>query len=83
MDVHQASVALASVGRPLLGDLKYGAGAPPPDRSVALHAARLELTHPTRRQRLGFEVPPPPDAPWRFAACRAARSAGSSMRVVE
>lgn len=60
---HQLRVALASLGHPLLGDVKYGADAPLPDRSLALHALRLGLEHPTRRGRLAFEAQPPP-APW-------------------
>ena len=45
---HQLRVALASLGAPIAGDLKYGARAPLPDRSIALHAERLVVPHPTR-----------------------------------
>lgn len=61
---HQLRVALASLGRPILGDLRYGAHEPLPDRSLALHALRLELDHPTREVRYAFELPPPPAFPW-------------------
>ena len=60
---HQLRVAVSSIGCPLLGDLKYGASAPLPDRSIALHAHRIEFEHPTLRTPLVFEAPPP-DAPW-------------------
>lgn len=60
---HQLRVAAATLGAPLLGDLKYGADAPLPDRSVALHARRLAFRHPTRDERVEVEAPPP-DAPW-------------------
>lgn len=61
---HQLRVAAAlGLGRPLLGDLKYGASAPLPDRSVALHAWRLAVRHPTRAQAVELACPRP-DAPW-------------------
>lgn len=68
---HQLRVAMSSLGRPLLGDLKYGASEPLSDRSIALHARRLELDHPTRQERLAFtaEVPALPE--WRFEETRA------------
>ena len=62
---HQLRVAAASVGAPLLGDLKYGAAAPLADKSVALHARSLTLTHPTRRERLTFVCPVPRLGVWR------------------
>lgn len=65
---HQLRVAAASLGAPLLGDLKYGAHAALPDQSVALHARALTVEHPTRREPMTFEAPLP-DAPWwHFAA---------------
>jgi 23S rRNA pseudouridine1911/1915/1917 synthase len=56
---HQLRVALASLGCPLLGDLKYGAREALPDRSVALHAARLEIGHPTRPEALRLQCAAP------------------------
>jgi len=43
---HQLRVALASLGAPIIGDLKYGARAPLADRSVALHARRTRVPAP-------------------------------------
>jgi 23S rRNA pseudouridine1911/1915/1917 synthase len=63
---HQLRVALATLGAPLLGDLKYGASEPLPDQSIALHARELELPHPTRGERLRVECEPPELALWRF-----------------
>lgn len=60
---HQLRVAAATLGCPLLGDLKYGAAEALPDRSVALHAAALVLPHPTRAETLRFTCPVP-RAPW-------------------
>ncbi len=56
---HQLRVAAASLGTPLLGDVKYGASLPLSDQSIALHAAALELEHPVTKERLRFETPPP------------------------
>lgn len=60
---HQLRVACATLGCPLLGDLKYGARAPLPDQSIALHARALQLPHPTRGGTVQVEAAPP-DAPW-------------------
>lgn len=62
---HQLRVAAATLGAPLAGDLKYGAEKPLPDRSVALHAAVLELPHPTLGERMRFEAERPATAVWR------------------
>lgn len=67
---HQLRVAAASLGTPLLGDLKYGADAPLPDKSIALHAVALEFEHPTLKTRLAYRVPPPNDPAWRFDLTR-------------
>lgn len=75
---HQLRVAAASLGSPLLGDLKYGARDPLPDRSIALHAHTLELDHPTQGKRLRFEVPPPDQKWWSFRACDIVRKRGPS-----
>jgi 23S rRNA pseudouridine1911/1915/1917 synthase len=56
---HQLRVAAASLGCPLLGDLKYGAPAALPDKSIALHAFALELPHPTLPERVRIECAPP------------------------
>lgn len=64
---HQLRVAAATLGAPLAGDLKYGARVPLADASVALHALRLALDHPTRGERLVFEAPLPPLEVWDLA----------------
>lgn len=70
---HQLRVCAASLGTPLLGDLKYGAREPLPDASIALHARELELDHPTRGERLSFVAAPPEGGGWDFSVCRGAR----------
>jgi 23S rRNA pseudouridine1911/1915/1917 synthase len=71
---HQIRVHMAYLRHPLLGDPLYGgrpkfpAGATSALREAiqgfrrqALHAARLELTHPMRDERLAWEAPLPAD----------------------
>jgi len=62
---HQLRVAARSLGATLLGDLKYGALEPLPDRSIALHARELALDHPTTGERLRFRADEPSLALWR------------------
>ena len=71
---HQIRVHMAHIGHPLVGDPVYGgrlgipAGATPRLETAlrsfsrqALHAARLELTHPASGERSSFESPWPID----------------------
>ncbi len=55
---HQIRVQLASRGWPIVGDRRYGSA-----RSfaagIALHARRLTIEHPTRREPMTFEAPLP------------------------
>ena len=64
---HQLRVACATLGAPLLGDLKYGAQMALPDRSVALHSLRYLTPHPSREEQLRIECRPPRTAWWRIA----------------
>ncbi|RIK77128.1 MAG: RNA pseudouridine synthase [Planctomycetota bacterium] len=59
---HQIRVQLAFTGHPIVGDRKYGAKIPLAD-GIALHARRLSLLHPVRRDPLRLEAPLPPS--WR------------------
>lgn len=68
---HQLRVACASLGTPLAGDLKYGAPNALADKSIGLHARALDITHPTRDERLHFEAPAPELEVWDFDATRA------------
>lgn len=61
---HQIRVQLAAVGHPILGDLKYGAGAALPGGAIALYARRLRFDHPTRAESVEIAAPNPPGWPW-------------------
>ena len=66
---HQIRVHMHSIGHPLLGDPTYGSAKlsralPEAARNFArqaLHATRLELTHPVTSERLAFHAPLPAD----------------------
>ena len=59
---HQIRVHLAAIGHPVINDPLYGRSdarfALP---GQALHASKLELKHPRTKERLHFEVAPPPE----------------------
>lgn len=61
---HQIRVQLASQGCPITGDLKYGAPAPLPDKSIALHALQLAFEHPIQKTPVIISAPPPEKMPW-------------------
>ncbi|WP_114784292.1 RluA family pseudouridine synthase [Botryobacter ruber] len=61
---HQIRVQLASMRCPIIGDLKYGAKQPLPDKSIALHARQLEFEHPTLKTPIQVTAPPPETAVW-------------------
>lgn len=79
---HQLRVACASLGTPILGDLRYGAREPLVDRSVALHALSLRIPHPTREEEVRLAAPLPA-GPWWDAARGAARAEGSRGPAAE
>lgn len=58
---HQIRVHLASLGRPLLGDVVYGAHKPYPGLAgQCLHARRLKFVHPSTGKPVELECPLPP-----------------------
>ena len=62
---HQIRAQLAKSGMPILGDVKYGAGTPLPDRSIALHAFSLEFNHPVTAERTCINAPYPKQPWWK------------------
>ncbi|WP_347157878.1 RluA family pseudouridine synthase [Pontibacter chitinilyticus] len=61
---HQIRVQLASLRCPIVGDLKYGAPAPLPDKSIALHARQLQFEHPTLKTLITVSAPLPACPVW-------------------
>ena len=61
---HQLRSQCADIGCPIVGDLKYGAPHPIPNRSIALHAYKLEFSHPTKKELISFKAPVPTYWPW-------------------
>lgn len=61
---HQIRLQMAHIGHPILGDLRYGASAPMPQRQIALFATELGVTHPTTRVPVTIRSPLPAGWPW-------------------
>ena len=58
---HQIRVHMSHIGCPLLGDFLYGEECPDVIERHALHAARLEFTHPMTGQLMRLSSPLPTD----------------------
>jgi 23S rRNA pseudouridine1911/1915/1917 synthase len=59
---HQIRVHLTAIGHPVINDPLYGRSDHRfPLAGQALHAWKLELKHPRTKQRLHFQVEPPPE----------------------
>lgn len=59
---HQIRVHMDSIGHPLIGDKLYGTADPKlPFRRQALHAERIEFSHPISKKRMKVEAPLPQD----------------------
>ncbi|MFK8111605.1 MAG: RluA family pseudouridine synthase [Rubripirellula sp.] len=67
---HQIRVQFAEHGYKLIGDRKYGStrkfGSQPQSIGIALHAWRLQVVHPTKKENMWFEAPFP--ASWKTLA---------------
>lgn len=56
---HQIRVQLSSMGATIKGDLKYGAKTPNKDKSICLHARRIEFIHPVSKEPINITAPLP------------------------
>ncbi len=61
---HQIRSQLAAIGCPIKGDLKYGFDRSNPDGSIHLHARKLVLIHPVKKEEMTFLAPPPDEVIW-------------------
>ncbi|MEP7197023.1 MAG: RluA family pseudouridine synthase [Saprospiraceae bacterium] len=62
---HQIRSQLASRGMPIKGDVKYGARRGNKDRSIGLHAWKIEWYHHSLNKNLSFEIPVPDQDIWK------------------
>ena len=61
---HQIRAQFAHIGHPVLGDLRYGASRPLPEKQIALCATELSVLHPTLNDTRTFTTPYPDGWPW-------------------
>jgi 23S rRNA pseudouridine1911/1915/1917 synthase len=61
---HQIRAQLAAIDCPIAGDEKYGASQPSKQGDIALHHARLAITHPTTREPVSIKAPYPDHSGW-------------------
>jgi 23S rRNA pseudouridine1911/1915/1917 synthase len=55
---HQIRVQLAKMFCPIQGDLKYGYATPNPDKSICLHAFKIEFEHPIKKEKISLRATP-------------------------
>nr|WP_233279969.1 RNA pseudouridine synthase [Constantimarinum furrinae] len=61
---HQIRSQLSAIGCPIKGDLKYDFDRSNKDGSIHLHARKLSLMHPVKKEPLTVIAPPPKDVLW-------------------
>ncbi len=62
---HQIRVQLSSIGSPIKGDTKYGFPRPNEDKSIHLHARKIEFLHPVSKEPISITAPLPKDVVWK------------------
>lgn len=61
---HQIRVQLRQLKLHIKGDLKYGFPRPNEDKSIHLHARKIEFMHPVKKEMLSIVADPPDDVVW-------------------
>lgn len=80
---HQIRIQLAQLGHPILGDLRYGASKPLPQKQIALLAQALSVDHPTLDKRLTIQSPEPEGWPWPSGKHDSSRAVPWDWRVFD
>tara|TARA_B100000886_G_scaffold316526_1_gene255224 strand:- start:313 stop:987 length:675 start_codon:yes stop_codon:yes gene_type:complete len=62
---HQIRVQLAKIGCPIKGDIKYGFNRTNKDKSIHLHARKIEFIHPVNKEPVSITAPTPNDVLWK------------------
>jgi 23S rRNA pseudouridine1911/1915/1917 synthase len=62
---HQIRVQLASLGCPIVGDLKYGFSTANEDASICLHARQLQFIHPVKKESIVITATLPKNHFWK------------------
>ena len=68
---HQIRIQLSSIGCPIKGDIKYGFPRPNEDKSIHLHARKIEFIHPVSKEIVSFSAPVPDDVVWKALSSKA------------
>jgi len=63
---HQIRVQLASMGCPIVGDVKYGYSQANADHSICLHARQLQFLHPVKKEPMSIVAPLPKNEFWKL-----------------
>lgn len=61
---HQIRVQLRQLKLYIKGDVKYGFPRPNTDKSIHLHARKIELMHPVKNEMIMIVADPPDDVVW-------------------
>lgn len=61
---HQIRVQFASRKHPLFGDQRYGKDVNKVGQQIALWSYKIEITHPTTKEKMEFICEPPKEYPW-------------------
>ncbi len=61
---HQIRCQLAHIGCPVKGDLKYGFPRSNPEGGISLHAGKIIITHPVKKNKMEFVCSLPNEKVW-------------------
>jgi len=62
---HQIRAQLSKIGCPIKGDLKYGYPRSNKNGGISLHARKIEMVHPVRKEPITVLADPPDDDIWK------------------